>query len=607
MDGAKEEISDDMGVKSNMFKTIEFEEMYRKEDADKKPIVQRIRSSARKICTKKWWKRSLFANIPIIKNLKNYKIKEDLPSDIISGMTVGIMQIPQGMAYALLASLPPICGLYMSFFAPLIYFFLGTSRHASMGTIAIVSLMIASVLDTALGPEDKGVTNNNLTVSIVTMASSNVTSNPISNTTLSSGNPVTSSSGGESQFTEREQQKIALATALSFLSGLIMIFLGKCRMGVIATYMSEPMVSGFTSAVAIHVTISQAKHILGITGVPRFNGVFKAVRTVIGLFQNITTFNVATFLISVICIIVILPHPDIPNPGLVLPYIKDAIIIGVVAFTQSVSMSKILARKDNYSINPSQEMVAYGAGSVLASIFSGYIPAASVARSMVQYGAGGKSQIAALFGCLVVLVVIMAIGPLFYSLPKCVLSAVILVNLRGMFLQFLELPSLWKKSKYDFSIWIVTHLCTVILDADIGIAIDVLKRKDKYKKTHESKYARIVEFQSPVYFANSEIFVKAVYRDTAIHPDRVRKERKRNGKATDVEYKVTVDSGKSENGEVEKGLMKPCLEPSSIIGDVKAVVLDFKGVIFVDVVGVKAVRQVFTDYENIGLNKRQYG
>ncbi|XP_060083572.1 sulfate transporter-like isoform X2 [Ylistrum balloti] len=578
------------------------------------------------------------------------------------------------MAYALLGSLPPIVGLYTSFFGPLIYFFLGTSRHASMGTIAIVSLMIASVLDARLG-NGTPTLHPGTTSSAIYNYSVTTTSSFFNVTNSTNTAPITSVT---SAFSETDVQKIRLTAALSFVSGFVMIFLGKINMGLVATYMSEPMVCGFTSAVAIHVTTSQAKHILGIK-VGRHNGVFKVIKTWIDIAKNITTINWAPVVTSIICILAIyavkihvnlrfkaklkipipieiivvsiataishvakfktnyevnvledipsgVPAPAIPDVTLVGESFKDAVIIGIVAFIQSVSMAKILARKNNYHINPNQEMVAYGAGSVLNAVFSGYIPAASVARSMVQEGAGGHTQVASLFGCLVVLVVIVAIGPLFYSLPKCVLSCVILVNLRSMFLQFLELKPLWKKSKYDFLIWIVTFLATVILDADIGIGIGIvfsiltvairtqrpdyyregiidglyIKSTQSYNQVQEEPFMKIVRFQAPLYFANSEMFVKAVRVASNIDPEEMKRARKHH-------EKTKKDTGISDS--VENGI------PDSETGDAiilcqtennrksrETILLDMEGVPFLDIVGVKTLRRVFNEYNDVDVD-----
>ncbi|XP_033743714.1 sulfate transporter-like [Pecten maximus] len=666
----------DSSVKSRrtFLRVAAFEKQFKRPPEPPKPLSQRIAAQCRDDFSKRKLLKTVHANFPFIGLIKKYKLKESLANDVISGLTVGIMQIPQGMAYALLGSLPPIVGLYTSFFGPLIYFFLGTSRHASMGTIAIVSLMIASVLDTRLG----GGTETLGPETTSPVFDYNVSTTPSSANFTNTTTDATPIATMTSAFSEMDLQKIRMTAALSFVSGFVMIFLGKINMGMVATYMSEPMVCGFTSAVAIHVTTSQAKHILGIK-VGRHNGVFKVIKTWIDIFKNIATINWAPVVTSIICILAIyavkihvnlrfkaklkipipieiivvsiataishfakfkanyevnvledipsgLPAPAIPDVTLVGESLKDAVIIGIVAFIQSVSMAKILARKNNYRINPNQEMVAYGAGSVLNAVFSGYIPAASVARSMVQEGAGGHTQVASLFGCLVVLVVIVAIGPLFYSLPKCVLSCVILVNLRSMFLQFLELKPLWKKSKYDFMIWIVTFLATVILDADIGIGIGIvfsiltvairtqrpefyraglidgqyIKPVNRYNEVKEEQSIKIVRFQAPLYFANSEMFVKAVRVASNIDPEELKKARKQHQKTNNENTTNTSVENGIPDSELGEGLALTQAENHPKRRE--AILVDMSGVPFLDIVGVKTLRRVFNEYNDVDVD-----
>ncbi|CAC5362504.1 SLC26A6 [Mytilus coruscus] len=453
-----------------LHRVVDFNAKYYKQKTDEK-ICDRIKRYAKKYSSINNMKSCLFSNVPIIRNLRKYNLRKYLVSDILSGITVGIMQIPQGMAFGLLTTLPPICGMYTAFFGPLTYFFFGSSRHLSVGAVAVVSLMMASVIDVAMQ-------ENNLYV--IKANSTNTSTDETINT-----------------------RKIEIATSVSFVSGLIMILLGKLKFGLISTYMSEQLVSGFTAAVAIHITTSQAKHIFGIS-VPQHNGIFKVIKTWRDVCYNIPSTNFATLITTVICFIILylvkvqinmrfkaklkmpipieliiisiatviahfakfhqrfninilkdipagLPSPVLPNPVLATGYVADAFIIGIVAFTHSVSGARLLARKHNYEIDPNQELVASGAGSVVCSIFSGYINAGSLSRTMVLDGTNGKSQIACLVGCVIVIIMILAIGPLFYSLPKCVLSAVIIINLRTMYLQILEVPSLWRTSKFDFT------------------------------------------------------------------------------------------------------------------------------------------------------------
>ncbi|XP_041359976.1 sulfate transporter-like [Gigantopelta aegis] len=620
-------------------KLYEFERHYRKYSR-KKTILDTGREWVRRNCSKQCLKKSVLNNFPFIKIMRDYAPLRDLPSDIIAGFTVGIMQIPQGMAYATLATLPPICGLYTSLFAPLIYFFLGSSKHASMGTIAVVSLMFASVLDSTLDETLLTETHKNST---------------------------------QTGFSELDLKKIELVTALTLVSGLIMMVLGKLGMGIVTTYMSEYLISGFTSGVAIHVLTSQAKILLGLH-IDRFNGIFKVAKTWIAIFKHITSVNWAPVVVSLISMVVIyivkvcvnirfqarlripipielivvilgtvasyyghfhdnynmlivgeipagIPNPKIPDVGLVTSSLMiNAFIIGVLAFAQSVSMAKTLALKNDYSVNANQEMFAYGAGSVLSSIFSGYITAASVARSAIQDGAGGKTQVAALSSCCIVLVVVLAVGPLFYALPQCVLASVIIVNLRGMFRQFLQLKPLWQNAKYDFSIWVVTFLCTVVLDADIGLLIGIVYSVFSVViRTQRSSFVKVgsvsnscqyrsvklydnvqtqagtvmLTFNSPIYFANAEMFKDRCYKVSGINPRKLKRNKKK--------MELVVTSGSAADGSKDQDAN---CNGSIVItndSDTNHVIIIMDNMPFVDTMGIKVIKQVVADLNSVGI------
>ncbi|XP_061184538.1 prestin-like [Saccostrea echinata] len=657
-----------MNACSENAKICDFNERFRKRH--EVPLHSRLKNMSRRYFSKQYYKRCARKTFPFVKTVQTYKIRKYLANDIISGLTVGVMQIPQGMAYAMLSSLPPICGLYISFFGPLVYFFLGTSKHVSMGCISVVSLMIGSVMDDATSDPTFSVQNTiitqNLTSHSILGPSENISIFVGNNTEFDSMTNVVQRSNVHPSI---DSFKIEIASALSLVSGVVMIILGRFGFGIITTYMPEPMVSGFTSAVAFLIITAQAKHIFGLN-VFRFNGYFKIIKTWVAILKNIgdtqwlplVIFTVSFIILYVVkvhinirykkrlkvpipadLIVVVLatvitytanlyennglnvvkdipagfPSLNIPDLKLVIPlYLKDAVMIGIVAFTQTVSIAKILAQTNNYDINPNQEMVAYGAGSLACSLFSGYIPAGSVGRSMVQESAGGKTQVASLFGCLVVLVVIVAIGPLFYNLPKCVLSAVVLMSLRGMFLQYLELPSLWRKSKIDFMIWIVTAASTIVLDAEIGIVIgiafsiftvtfrtqraygykagfveqtNILRNVKRYQPIRSDDDNRIhfVQYHGPVFFANADHFMRTVYQKSGLEPKVLRKSKKQQGEVT-----VTV----AENTENELD------EKETLTNERQKIVIDFTAVNFVDLVGVKTIKRVHSDYNVAGVD-----
>lgn len=223
--------------------------------------------------------------IPVVRWLKNYNWKEDITSDIISGITVAIMHIPQGMAYAMLGNVPPVVGIYMAFFPVLIYFLLGTSRHVSMGTFAVACLMTGKVV-TALSNTESSLSNANLT-------------------TLANENQSLNSQGGYTN--------IQVATSVTFMVGLIQLLMYAFRLGVISTLLSETFVNGFTTGAAIQVLVSQFADLFGIR-LPKRTGYFQAVHTITDLFIRLPTMNFAALTISSVSIIIMVINNELLKP-----------------------------------------------------------------------------------------------------------------------------------------------------------------------------------------------------------------------------------------------------------------------------------------------------
>lgn len=195
----------------------------------------------------------LHSLIPVTYWLPNYNFRKSLFGDISSGITVAVMHIPQGMAYGILASVPPQVGLYMAFFPVLAYFMFGTSRHISMGTFAVISLMITKTVQThgiipGEGSERMGAGVN--------------------------GSDIFA--GGDIAEMAKQFTALEVVTAVSMMVGIYQIFMCVCRMGALSSLLPEPLVSGFTTAAAVHVLVSQIKDLLGVR-IPRHKGAFKVI------------------------------------------------------------------------------------------------------------------------------------------------------------------------------------------------------------------------------------------------------------------------------------------------------------------------------------------
>jgi hypothetical protein len=195
----------------------------------------------KKLKDKHFYKNLVKKRLPILGWLPNYKFNY-LFTDLIAGLTVGIMNIPQSLAYAIIATLNPVNGLYISFFPSLIYTVFGSCKHLTIGAIAIVSLLSGSVID-SVSTE-------------FALNSLEINGTPIVNTTDKSIN-------------------IAVASSLSLLVGIIQFIMGLCGLGVISSYFSDTFISGYTCGSAIYVVVSQIKDIFGLKNIKRASGMFK--------------------------------------------------------------------------------------------------------------------------------------------------------------------------------------------------------------------------------------------------------------------------------------------------------------------------------------------
>ncbi|XP_072934139.1 prestin isoform X2 [Epargyreus clarus] len=434
--------------------------------------------------------------LPIARWLPRYNFKQSLVGDLVAGATTAVMHIPQGMAYALLAEVPPIVGLYMAFFPVLVYVIFGTSPHVSMGTFAVACLMAGKVVT-------QYATHSEAVVLI---------------------NATSIDTGGELAtpiYTPLEVLSIVCLTV-----GIMQVIMWVLRLGAVSTLLSEPLVSGFTTAASFHVLASQLKDLFGVK-IPKVGPNYKVVFTVIEIVKNLPNLNWAAFTISAIACFIIainnellkpwvskrsrvpvpiellaivigtlvsrygglkdafgislvgniptgLPVPETPPIELLPSIALDAFTITMVTYTISMSMALIFASKEKYEIDANQELLALGASNVFGSFFCCAPLCASLSRSYIQYQAGSKTGITSVVSASLILCVLLWLGPFFEQLPRCVLASIIVVSLKGMFMQVKELAKFWKLSKLDAVVWLVTFLVTLLINIDIGLGAGLL-------------------------------------------------------------------------------------------------------------------------------------
>ena len=631
-------------------------------------------------------KRTLVRNVPFLKTVRRYRLGRDLVNDLVAGVTVGVTMIPQGMAFALVASLPPIVGLYMAFFASLVYALLGTGRHLSWNCVAVLAILTGNLLDGydarvrqdlhqqllqrelavlgeggvgaegdravlgglenqfsgkvrdgfetesdgpgdvlgALGTTHSGLDtvqsspsrtrqgfehkNNDVggstsALNKVFLALPTIHANVTSDVNITSTNS-TSTHDLEEMVTDK---KLELACGVTLLSGVIVAVLGKAGLGQLACFMSDSLVISFTVGVAFHVLVGQLGVGLGLH-LPTRSGAFKIFLLLADMVGGIQQVNVATSVTFAVCVLIIyvvkrfvneryadklmvpvpvelvvlivatavnatlkmnesysvdivaeiplgVPAPRLPKISAAWDYLYEGLIIILVSFTQTVALGKIMALKHGYRIDPDQEMFSLGVASVVCSFFSGFIPGASITCTVLQDSTGSKTQVSSLFASAVVCLVILFLGPYFYFLPRCVLAAVVILNIRSMFWKLLTVPALWRKSRGDAVIWVSTCVATVVLDTDlglfVGLAVCVLgvlvrarispvevvgrissrgfrlwKSVEKYHGTREMPDVKVLRVTCDFYFVNAELITDSIIEKSGINPTKLKKKAK---------------------------------------------------------------------------------
>lgn len=413
--------------------------------------------------------------LPILCWLPSYK-RADLPSDVTAGTVVAIMLIPQSMAYALLAGLPPQMGLYASILPLIVYAIFGTSRSLGVGPVAIVSLVVASTLVPLAKP-------------------------------------------GSAEY-------IGYALALSFLSGVMLIALGAVKAGFLTNFMSHPVIAGFTSAAALIIAFSQFKYLLGIE-LDRSAFIPKVLWET---FQKLDTVHLPTLLIAAVSLALLfgrnqvgamlkraglldefwadlLPKAmplvvvllttgvvwalglagpggvkivgEIPQglPGISMPPLDldtveklfvGAMVIAFVGFLESVSIARTLASKRRQKIVPDQELVAMGASNIAASLTGGYPVAGSFSRSSVNFASGARTQLSGLVAVVFIVVTLLLLTPALYNLPKAALAAIIVVAVSGL-VDFHPVAHMWKYMKLDAVSFLATFAAVLVLGVEEGI------------------------------------------------------------------------------------------------------------------------------------------
>jgi SulP family sulfate permease len=383
-------------------------------------------------------------------------------ADLGAGLAVGAMLVPQAMAYALLAGLPPEVGLYASTVPLVLYALLGTSRQLAVGPVAIVSLLSATTLATVA---DEGTAGY-----------------------------------------------VAAAGLLALLVGVVHIVLGVARLGFLTRLLSHPVLVGFTSAAALIIGASQVKHLLGVSlendehfhetvwellqktsdahGLTVVVGA-GAIALMVGLKRWLPVVPgalVAVVVTTIASVVWDLQDQgvkvvgDIPRglPPLSLPddlgiagtLVPAALVITLVGYMESIAVAKVYARRNRYEVDANRELIGLGAANIGAGLFGGYPVTGGFSRTAVNADAGARTKLASLITAAVVLLVIVALTPLFENLPSATLGAIVVVAVAKLF-DIAEIIHIRKLKTPDFVTLVVAFLATLAFGVELGIGIAV--------------------------------------------------------------------------------------------------------------------------------------
>ncbi len=460
---------------------------------------------------------------PIIDWITNYK-KEWFKGDLSAGFTIGIMLIPQGIAYAMIAELPPIYGLYTAMIPQLVYAVFGTSRQLAVGPVALDSLIVAT------------------------------------------GVAAIAEIGTENY--------VQFAILLAFMVGSLQVFFGVFKLGFLVNFLSKPVINGFTSAAAIIIGFSQLNNLLGLNlersskiqyilydvynhlteiNLPSFFVGISAILSIV-FFKKYVKKIPATVVVILLSILVAkilnleqlgvklvgeipneLPKFTIPtfDKEVMLKMIPVAFTLSFIGFLEAISLAKAVEiHHTEYKVKPNKEFIALGLGNIIGSFFQTYTSTGGFSRTAVNNQEGAKTPLSSIVAALVVALTLLFFTPVFYYLPKAVLAAVIMVAVYGL-IDFKMPKNLFKYTVRDFLILLATLLITITIGIEKGILTGVIlsivmliynsvtphiavlgqvgdthfyRNTKRFKDLNIDKEYLIIRFDSPLYFANATFF-----------------------------------------------------------------------------------------------------
>ncbi|KAJ8046199.1 Pendrin [Holothuria leucospilota] len=408
------------------------------------------------------------------------------------------------MALAALTYLPPVFGLYISFFPVIFFALMSTCHQQSWGGFGVTAIMSGEAVTRVLAQRSETIERE---------PSDPVTTFSYINTTYLSPSD-----------TMDLDTIIEVSITIALLVGLMQSLMGFLRLGFVSVYLSKSFIQALTTGASCHVVTSQVSNALGID-VPRQSGAFGIVKMWIDIFSKLPTLNWATVIVSLISLVLLIimgimnerwkeqlivpipmdivvvvimtllsffinlndkynvqivddvplgfTPPKVPSPSLFLTLLGDSFAIAIVTYAISISLGKTVADKHDYKIDDNQEMLASGISNTFSSFFLCYVSGPSPARIWIVDKAGGTSQLMSAVSCALVVFIILYLGFLLEPLPLAALSVLLIYSLMIMVLQVRVLPSLYRQSKWDFAVWVFTCCCVVFLGVALGLFISL--------------------------------------------------------------------------------------------------------------------------------------
>ena len=434
---------------------------------------------------------------PITKDLLTYN-RSTLYSDLRAGLSIAVIVIPQGLAYAMIAGLPPIYGLYAALVPQFIHGIMGTSRHPAVGPVALDSLVVAIALG-ALSLSGIG-------------------------------------------------EVVAAAIFLATMVGILQITMGLLQMGVLANYLSRPVISGFTSAAAIIIGLNQVEHLLGLQ-IESSNQIQKMLLSVAQNFNETHLITVvvgvsamslilvtkkyfskfpSSLLVSVFGVLLIwstrwdlhgveivghipagLPNFDLltVSPELLRDMLPFALTLAVIGYVEIISITKELEeQEEKYFLKPNKELMALGTANLVGSFFQSYPVSASFSRSAVKFQSGALTGMTAVFSASIVGLTLLFFTSLFFYLPIAVLAGIIMVAVIRL-INIRYAIDLYKTRRDEFFLLLITCLLTLFVGISQGILIGtLLSLLLMVIRTSKPHYAILAKVSGTNYYKNISRF-----------------------------------------------------------------------------------------------------